>query len=90
MRKVKIKVKQKHIDKGVRSSSSCCHIALAMKDKGYTDVYVDYFGMTYETKKYEWAGELPSEAKKFIEHFDDEEKVEPFEFEANVVTYFDF
>lgn len=62
--------------------NSHCPIALALKDMGFKDVQVNsltaYIGGAASFKILN----LPREATEFIDKFDKDGKVEPFEFEA--------
>lgn len=80
---MKIKVKKKHIDDGEIGSVCNCPIALALKDHfGFTpeydgvDVGKEYicFNNITLTEK------VPARVKRFIENFDTNKKVKPFEF----------
>ena len=78
---MKIKVEQKHIDKGVPKHQSCCPVALAFKDAGFKDAHVMSFG-TYVNKGYDdeqfWFHSTP--ISEFIADFDKERPVKPIEF----------
>ena len=89
MRKVKIKVKQKHIDDGMRKSNSYCPIAMALKDRGYSNINVDQRSMIFETSRSRWYGYLPLVARCFINNFDKKGDGKPFEFEAKITTCFE-
>ena len=79
-----ISVTSKEIERGVKGSPRYCPVALAFRNKGwgvytvageYAKIYVDdNLGMV----------ELPSDAQWFINDFDADKPVEPFEFELDV------
>lgn len=72
---IKVKVEQKHIDKGIKESPTFCPIALALRDLNInTYIGSDLLKMRHLTVL------LPEEAVKFIEDFDDGKMVQPFEF----------
>jgi hypothetical protein len=81
---VKIKVTQEHIDKGIRCSPYSCPIALAVEDYdssikfsvGVSKINI-YGDVSEPCKQYR----LPEEAREFVDKFDHDFIVEPFEFE---------
>ena len=78
--KVKVNVTQNHIQRGRRSNSNYCPIALALKETlGLKTVSVSdgvLFGGGYERLRVQ----LPLHARKFIRAFDDKKAVKPFSF----------
>ena len=80
---MRIKVEQKHIDKGVPMGQDSCPVALALKDKGFRDIRVMSFG-TYVNSGYDderfWFHS--AETSEFISNFDNKRPVRPFGFEA--------
>ena len=86
---MKIKVTQKDIDKGVRSSCYYCPIAhafkRAVKNNNDCDSYVCTSYIVYRPDDKRDRYELPKEARKFIKHFDNSRPVEPFSFELKKV-----
>lgn len=89
-----IKVEQKHINKGKRGKCRFCPIALALKDRGLTHIFVDADTVSFiRTVKHEgsWYTEiagcdLPRSARRFIKKFDKEGKnaVKPFNFYLDI------
>lgn len=86
-----IQVTQDDIDKGVKNNTKFCPIARAMVRTlgldGVDDIFVGY---TVAEVQYATDGPLeylecplPTEAKDFIEQFDTDHTVEPFEFEVD-------
>lgn len=82
---MRVNVTQEHIDKGARMSCDGCPIALALKEAGLPDVEVfanrvsrNAFTSDLET----W--ELPTNARAFIQSFDNYRIVEPFHFDIEV------
>jgi hypothetical protein len=82
---MKIKVTQKDIDKGLRSSCYYCPIAHAFKRAVKNNIrYGCCIGSNYivHCPDGKWNRyELPKEARKFIKRFDHCQPVEPFSFE---------
>jgi hypothetical protein len=82
---MKIKVTQKDIDKGVRSSCYCCPIAhafkRAVKNNNELDCCVTSSYIVYRPDDKRDRYKLPKEARKFIKRFDHCQPVEPFSFE---------
>lgn len=91
MKKVKIEVKQYHIDSGTPKNFSCCPIALAVQEVfPHYVVEVGEFDLTLENgtgdcdyEKY-LEYELPAEACDFVEQFDSGHYVRPFDFELEI------
>jgi hypothetical protein len=81
---MKIKVTQEDIDNGQRKSCSCCPVALAMKRVLDIDVKVGDNKFVLTSSDEFTILELPKEARIFIDAFDNDELVEPFEFEINL------
>jgi len=80
---MRISVKQKHIDKGVRESSEFCPIALACKDGGINVPIVNRMISGYFVNRYICV-DVPQKACYFIAAFDKGRKVEPFSFELGI------
>jgi hypothetical protein len=82
---MKIKVTQKDIDKGIRSSYYYCPIAhafkRAVKNNNELDCCVASSYIVYRPDDKRNRYKLPKKARKFIEHFDNYRPVEPFSFE---------
>lgn len=86
---MKITVTQKDIDKGLKSTCYYCPIALAFKRKIKSEIpcgvavnakNVHHFhGKSWERYN------LPKEAKKFIQKFDNDQPVKPFTFEIKKI-----
>lgn len=75
---MKVKVEQRHIDRGERGDAFCCAVALAVAEAtGYDDVWVDEYSMSVGDFYYR----TPKSASDFIENFDSGYAVAPFEFE---------
>jgi hypothetical protein len=81
--KLRVEVKQQHIDKGRRRRSESCPIALAVRDAGYRDVKV---GLNLSFGKRGTPGRkilrLPLQASVWIHNFDNGKPVKPFVFVA--------
>ena len=82
---MKIEVTQKDIDKGLKLTCYYCPIALAFKRKVKSEIRCS---VAVKTKKVHyfygksWVSyDLPKEATKFIQRFDNDEPVKPFTFE---------
>jgi len=83
--KIQVDVRQEHIDRGIKEDSRSCAIALALRDKNYTQVIVeDECTFVYEDTT--WFASLPDEALEFIETFDNGNTVEPISFEILACT----
>jgi len=80
-----ILVKREHIDNGVANSSSCCPIALACKDAGLKNVWVDHRSICYllNDNIFRYIP-LPSVAMEFVRHFDAGEYVTLFSFDLSL------
>lgn len=78
-----IKVKQAHIDFGVRNSPISCPIARAVRDAfGIDDgVVVGEHSINISNEKTTTRYNVPANVKIFIQRFDSEKAIEPFEFE---------
>lgn len=82
-----VKVTQEHIDKGQRRNCTGCPITLALKDT----FKVDFAQATrYSLKVGQFPENLifsvptPHAVMNFIDHYDLEDVVEPFEFELSL------
>jgi len=82
---MKIIVTQKDIDKGLKSTCYYCPVALAFKRKIKSEIPC---GVAVNAKNiHHFHGKswdrynLPKEAKKFIQRFDNDQSVKPFSFE---------
>jgi lysophospholipid acyltransferase (LPLAT)-like uncharacterized protein len=80
-----IQVTQKDIDKGLKSTCYYCPVALAFKRKIKSEIPC---GVAVNAKNiHHFHGKswdrynLPKEAKKFIQRFDNDKPVKPFSFE---------
>ena len=73
---MKIKVTQVHIDLGKKENCILCPIALAFLDLGYKEIHVYREFVLAD----ELAFDLPDNARVFIDDFDCDRHVEPFEF----------
>lgn len=77
---MKIKIEQKHIDKGRRYNAKLCPIALAMKD-----VLGDGCMASRDTLyRYNERFNTPQCVVEFMRNYDAGWKVEPMEFELNI------
>lgn len=84
---MKVEVTQKHIDSGVKNNTCLCPIALAIRDKNKGNAIVTSHEV--ETTSDSWTSDtlivtrwlLPTKAMAFINKFDSNMSVEPFEFE---------
>lgn len=75
---MKIKIKRKHIFKGVPADTECCVIACALKDAGYKGVDVDHGHIRADGIKYTPTKEMTELMKKF-DSFEDFTPVVPRE-----------
>lgn len=80
---MKVSVTQKHIDQGVKGSTTHDPVALAMKDAGAIRVWVSpvYLGWTDANRK-TYSVPTPDEVLRFMKVFDNGAYVQPFEFEV--------
>lgn len=79
-----VRVTATHISLGVRRDSCACPIALALRDmhpEFAIDVYNSFAVVVQDPHTPGLTASLPLEAADFITAFDDENTVEPFEFE---------
>jgi hypothetical protein len=74
---VRVQVTQKHIDSGLRGSCSGDPICLAMKDAGLKNIWVSPSQLRYNGR----TTEIPEEVLQFMKNFDNEDFVDPFEFD---------
>lgn len=81
---MKIEVKEKHIKKGKPRNSCDCPIALAMKDAGLKDCFVEclFVDISNNLETYTMVN-LPAKVSQFIHDFDEGLEVSPFEFELD-------
>ena len=84
--KLHITVTQKNIDEGVRENGQGCPIALALHDLGYPYVEVTPDGIRWDADCEEMTANsvLPDAASWFISRFDNNDPVEPFEFDVEM------
>lgn len=87
---MKIEVTQEDIDQGMVRSCRECPVARAIKKKvgmktclGVTPSWVSFYDIYDKTDK-TFLVQLPEKATEFINKFDGNEIVEPFEFELNI------
>lgn len=72
-----VRVKQEHIDGGVKRDPCNCPISLALKDSmDIIRVHVTDYGIIVGGHSYY----TPDNAREFIKKFDGDELVKPFEF----------
>ena len=87
--KVTLSVNRKHIVCGRQNSAASCPIALALIDKGFTDVGVGRVSATFTCKNKSFVvAQLSERAQKFIERFDGFKLVKPFRFQFTATTKF--
>lgn len=78
MKSIKISIAPRHIRCGTKGSMESCPIALAIKEALLTDnVKVDGSGIFINERKYE----VDKKDLRFIERFDNGERVSPYSFE---------
>lgn len=80
--KVKIKVTDKHIKKGIDGSTTHCPISLALSDDKSLNVLAVSTGFHFcymHTEKDTYRADLTKKARKFISDFDSGKKVKPME-----------
>jgi hypothetical protein len=85
-RQITVRVEQEHIDRGERKQSSCCAVALAIKEQvpGVVDVEVDCV-ICFQTDDGEsYSMTASEEVSKFIDDFDNCQPVEPFQFKIDL------
>jgi hypothetical protein len=82
---MKVKVTADHIAKGERANGAACPIALALRDLGYTNPQVRHRSF-YVGYPYLDHYKMSDDVACFISRFDMGRPVEPFEFEAELVT----
>lgn len=82
--KVTVKVTQEHINKGKVQNENSCPIALALKEQGFKGVAVPGGTFTLKVGKFHPSYTLPKKADQFVDTFDYEGKVKPFEFTAEL------
>lgn len=76
-----IKVTEDHIKRGSRSSTMCCPVALALKDRSYRQASVGMQSITWRPSPGVVAcARTPLNARRFMCDFDADLPVEPFEF----------
>lgn len=80
---MKIKVTQEHINKGVPGSHCMCPIALAMLEAVNDLFSVHGYHVHYFHRMWVWFS-LPTSASMFVERFDRNKKVKPFEFDLPI------
>jgi hypothetical protein len=73
-----IQITQKCITNGQPGLQEYCPIALALKKKGYKNVYVGQLTTRFTDKKKLFIFNLPCDAREFVAKFDKREYVEPF------------
>lgn len=74
--RIRVKVKQDHIDNGEMNDAVACPIALSLGEMGFGDVEVQ----ATEVKFGEFSTKLPLRARRFIGRFDAGKPVKPFAF----------
>jgi hypothetical protein len=75
-------VTRENITEGEPDSSTMCPIALALGALGYSYLVNGVALYAWREGKYGWVADLPAEAIRFIEDFDQESEVKPFTFEV--------
>ena len=81
---MRIKVKQEHIDKGLRGSYFSCPLALASQDAGLELPGAGMHKIMYLVDDELCGSLMPDEARKFRSRFDRGWKVEPFSFDLEI------
>ena len=80
--KVTLSVNQRHIAEGRRYAANACPIALALRDKGFTNVCVGNISANFIHKqKVFTVTQLSERAQKFIARVDGCKLVKPFRFQ---------
>lgn len=82
---VRIEVKQRHIQDGVKGECFMCPVALAVTEITHcmTRVGTEFIKVYDEPfQKFE----MPAEVAKFIEEFDDGDSVQPFSFDLPLLN----
>lgn len=89
-----VSVTQEHIDDGIPSDCSACPVAKAICGAvdftfGWVDVYpfIDKYYMLFMSAVFDKFAIIPSIAEEFIVKFDNDEEVEPFEFDIDIVEH---
>ena len=82
---MRVKVTQDHIDRGLRSHTRCCPLALALQS-ATGNIYICVgSSLVWDTNKPgEIYGHISTRAEHFVEDFDNGEPVVPFEFELEM------
>ena len=78
---MRVKVSNEHIEKGEVGMPKCCPVALAMKDMGMVDPFVDSMGIRFSLLGHRHYASTPNVVNDFLYKFDYGREVEPFEFE---------
>ena len=79
---MRVQVTQDHIDNGCRGLMGSCPIALAVRElTGANNVLVLDCGVIADGRD----SGIPREAREFVRRFDNGEKVQPFDFEIDLV-----
>ena len=80
-----IKVKRKHIKKGLHHDSTSCALALAFEEAGLENVAVDYVGVIFEKDGVRYKARHSEETVKFVRGYDRMGgQGDPYEFEVNL------
>lgn len=84
--KIRVQVKQDHIDRGERDCASSCAVALALLEgvPGIEDVKVDGCDMVFNVGDLTYSLFTPDHVTEFIERFDGYQEVEPIDFEIDL------
>ena len=81
---MKVKVEQRHIDHGVVGSCKECPVALALTEATSTIVIVGQSTWRFCYDMPQDSRRLPDKVIVFISDFDDDQEVEPIEFEVKL------
>jgi len=84
---ITVKITECHIATGLRRSSSCCPVALAVKSLLKQECFVSVHSKSvgfYDTVSQPVVSVLPGQAHEFILAFDENMEVEPFSFDLEI------
>ena len=81
---MRIQITQHHINRGLRGSTTKDPVALAMLDAGFKNPWASPSHLWVEFEDRGLRVETPESVLQFMKSFDNENFVEPFEFELEV------
>ena len=81
-----IEVTQQHINDGIKWEASFCPLALAVKEKGYENVIVDYNSITITDNGIKFVYLMETPVIMWVSEFDND-KILPCKFDLEIVEY---